>query len=313
MNLTLLLLTACFSAKSPPPTIIENAAESSSIKKAATQTPPAEILPENAYQPRIFDFPDELMVGEINDELIRKNPMLILHSPAPPFDQPEKLLGWMDINVNLYLYLPSSLRNQEEFKEKAIKNGIPMGVELTETTVARVKPDSNTRESLYASDTTNGYLTGERPLQEFPQNATLIPITSTEINGETWFQVTAERTSDRESEKEDFEMLSNVGGVEFEDFSFAVDEGWIPASVTKPAIYADQYTSGLYTFESAVNGDLGIYVEFEEISFDGFDIEYSFLEASETDKLQKGDKVRIIWKKPASSTEESLLVWVPTF
>ena len=304
---------ACLSTQKPPK-VTPQERMPEVITKAEPKMVSFEISQPNETEQVSHGFPPEMIVSIITEDIIRNEPIKLLYSANPPFDRPEILLKWMDINSELYLYLPDELRSREDFKEKAKQNGIEMGLEITERTTARIKPDINARFSLYASDTTNGYLAAPRERQQFEEGDMLKSLKSIKADDQqTWYLITAEQTSDRAQEKQDFEMLTNVGAVNFEDFSLGVDAGWLHWSATEPAIFADQYISGIYTFRFVEHGDLAIYLDFEEISFEGFDSGYAFIEAVEAGALKEGDKVRLIWKKPASSKETPEIVWMPDF
>ena len=261
---------------------------------------------------RFFDFPAEQLIPEITDEMITKDPSVILYTPAPPFDQRETILRWLTLNVEVYYYLPDELRDDRAIQVRAIQNGIPMGIELAEDFTARVLPDMNAAQSRGPSEVSNGYLMSGRNLQTYEKGVKHRVLQSKKIDGETWLQVVKEKKMDRAEEKNMFDMLDNHG-VSFEEFGFSVDAAWIPKSLTKNAIYAEQNMSGIYTFNEVQNGDLAVYVLFDEISFAGFEQEYAFFDAVLEGKLQRGDKVRVIWRKSASAREEYELLWVPEF
>ena len=263
-------------------------------------------------QEKTFDLPADMVITEITDAMIQNDPSVILYTPSPPFDQRETILAWLDLNVKVYFYLPDELRNDRAIQVRAIQNGIPMGIELTEAFTARVQPDMNAVEARGASYVSNGNLMSGRSRQEYAKGALHTVLKSKEMDGEIWYQVLEESKTNREDEKEMFDMLNNHG-VSFENFGFSVDEAWIPASLTKNAIYAEQNMSGIYTFNDVQNGDLALYVLFDEISFAGFEQEYAFFDAVLEGKLKSGDKVRVIWRKAANSQEKYDLIWVPEF
>jgi len=267
---------------------------------------------ERGEQEKTFDFPAEMVITEITDTMIQNDPSVILYTSSPPFDQRETILAWLDLNVKVYFYLPEELRNDRAIQVRAIQNGIPMGIELTEAFTARVQPDMNAAEARGASYVSNGNLMSGRSRLEYAKGSLHTVLKSNKLDGETWYQVLKESKSNREDEKEMFEMLDNHG-VSFEDFGFSVDAAWIPASLTKNAIYAEQSMSGIYTFNDVQNGDLAVYVLFDEISFAGFEEEYAFFDAVLEGKLKSGDKVRVIWRKAANSPEKYDLIWAPEF
>ena len=160
--------------------------------------------------------------------------------------------------------------------------------------------------NLYPSDTTNGYLAEPR-LEQRLENVTVPILAEKTVDGVLWYQVVASQTSDREVERVSYEDLVNVGSIPFEDFSFSCDPGWIPASKTTPSVLASRCGTGLYAFESVDNGDLGVYVSFDEVAFDDFDdANYAILQAFSEDRLAAGDQVRLIWCDDA-------IEWLPAF
>ncbi len=86
------------------------------------------------------------------------------------------------------------------------------------------------------SDTTNGYVSAGRPTQLFFAGDRIAVLGTTTVGGVPWIQVidAVSSSSSREEDQKSFNDVSNVGGVTFEDFSHAVDEGWIPAAFTEP-------------------------------------------------------------------------------
>jgi hypothetical protein len=167
-----------------------------------------------------------------------------------------------------------------------------------------VAPDAGAREALYPSDTPNGYLAEGRQPQAL-DGQTLAILEEREVGGQRWYRVVSEKASTPEADRRAFEDVSNVGGVAFEDFSFAQDPGWVPASVTAPGVAVPRCESRLLVFQSVSNGDLGIYTDFDGIGFSSFgDAEYVLLEAAEKGRLAAGDRVRVVWC-------DEQITWVP--
>ena len=118
--------------------------------------------------------------------------------------------------------------------------------------------------------------------------------------------------SSREDDEKSFNELSNVGGVTFEDFSHAVDAGWIPAAVTEPVILSARYFTGLYRLNSIENGDLAVYVGFDEQQFEGFDIPfYTLMTLLESGRIASGDRIRVVWRESLTKSERAEMEWLP--
>jgi hypothetical protein len=187
-----------------------------------------------------------------------------------------------------------------------------MGVKIKADVQARVRPAANAAVSRGSSDTTNGYLVEGRPIQSFAAADRVPVLGATIVDGEAWIQVTKARSTSREADRKNFETLTNVGGVEFEDFSHAVDAGWIPATGTEPAILSARYFTGLYRLNSVENGDLAVYVGFDEQQFEGFDTpHYTLMTLLESGRIAVGDRIRVVWRESLTKSESAELEWLP--
>jgi hypothetical protein len=262
--------------------------------------------------PRILDFSKGDLVHELNEATVKTNPMAILMMKNPPFSDPEKIISLMKHNVALFSYLPDKLRKQKKVQEAAIALGIQQGLVMTEDYHARVRPSHTATLAYDKATAPNGYIAEGRPPQKQKKGDLLAAIETKSVNGENWYLIKRAMKSTKAADDKEWGDAANVGGVKREDFSLSVDPGWIPAKVTHKAITAQQYVSGLYTYDSAQNGDLSIYVSFQEdLGFEGFGPEYDFLFAEEKGLISKGDQIRVIWKKSARSKDSPEIIWTP--
>jgi len=260
----------------------------------------------------VFDTPADQVVTALTPELVKRDPMSVLFMAAPPWDDRTRVLELMRENVQLYAYMPESLRADPEILALAEALGLPKGVKITKETQARVLPSPDAKVALGPSDTTNGYLADVRPVQSFAADDLLQVFDTKTVDGTVWVKVTEARPVPRSEDKNLFQMLSNVGGVDFKDFSHTVDEGWIPATSTEPAILSARYITGLYRLASVQNGDMGIYVDFDEQQFSGFDrVHYTLMMLLDGGQISPGDRIRVVWKESLLKSEEPELVWLP--
>jgi hypothetical protein len=270
------------------------------------------LLSTPALAADVFDTPPDQVVTKLTPEIVKDNPMAVLFMKSPPWDDLGQVLALMQHNAELYDYMPPKLRINPNVQALAEKLGLPMGVRITADTQARVRPATGAAVSQGASDTTNGYLVDNRPTQPLALGDRIQVLETTTINGAQWHKVTQGRQTSREQDRASFNTLSNVGGVTFENFSHAVDEGWIPAAITEPAILSARYVTGLYQFDSVENGDLGVYVYFDEMGFDGFDTpHYTMMSLLDAGKIKKGDRIRVVWKESLQKSHEPTLEWLP--
>ena len=260
----------------------------------------------------VFDIPENQVVTTLTTEIVKENPMAVLFMKSPPWDDLGQVLALMQHNPALYDYMPPKLRGNPNVLALAEKLGLPMGVRFTADTQARTQPAMNAPVSKGASDTTNGYLVDVRPVQSFAAGDQVCVLETTTVNGAQWHKVTQAQQTSREQDQESFRTLSNVGGVTFADFSHGVDEGWVPAAITEPVILSARYVTGLYRFASVENGDLGVYVNFDEMGFDGFDTpHYTMLSLFDAGKITKGDRIRVVWRESLQKAQDPTLVWLP--
>jgi hypothetical protein len=260
----------------------------------------------------VFDTPESQMVTKLTPEIVKDNPMAVLFMKSPPWDDLGQVLTLMQHNAALYDYMPPKLRANPNVQALAEKLGLPMGVRFTADTQARTQPAMDAPVSKGASDTTNGYLVDVRPVQSFASGDQVRVLETTTANGVQWHKVTQARQTSREQDQKSFRTLSNVGGVTFADFSHGVDEGWVPAAITEPVILSARYVTGLYRFDSVENGDLGVYVNFDEMGFDGFDTpHYTMMSLFDAGKIRKGDRIRVVWKESLQKSHEPTLEWLP--
>jgi len=270
------------------------------------------LTPVAEAKERTYEAQPELMLSELNAEIVKKNPQsALLLKDKSIWKHPDTVLALLQHNVDLYHYLPDTLRQHPEIIQAAKSLGIPTGVMLLKDRKARVEPSLEAAVSLGPSDTTNGYLVEKRPEMGFKKGDRVPVFNRKTVNGEGWLQISKKKSYPRDQAREDYQMLSNVGGVAFKDFGFARDAGWIPESQTQEALLSRQVKSGLLHFEGVENGDLAVYVTFREKSFSDFsESAYVILSAMEKGQLNTGDKVRVIWEEPLTSNEEATLDWV---
>ncbi len=265
-----------------------------------------------AHAESVFEPPPDQVVTTLTPELVKRDPMAVMFMESPPWDNRARVLELMRHNVQLYDYMPPALRSDPEILALAKELGLPMGVRIKTDTQARVLPSPDAAVALGASDTTNGYLADARPIQSFASDDRVRILGTTTVDGAPWLQVTEARPVPRREDNKSFNTLSNVGGVAFGDFSHSVDEGWIPATVTEPAILSARYITGLYRLDSVENGDMGIYVYFDEQQFGGFETEhYTLLTLLDSGDIASGDRIRVVWRESLQKSEEPELVWLP--
>jgi len=265
-----------------------------------------------AHAESVFETPPDQVVTTLTPELVKRDPMAVMFMESPPWENRARVLELMRHNVQLYDYMPPALRKDPEILALAKELGLPVGVRVTTDTQARVLPSPDAAVALGASDTTNGYLADARPIQSFSADDRVRVLGTTTVDGAQWLQVTEARPVSREEDRKSFETLSNVGGVDFRDFGHSVDAGWIPATVTEPAILSARYITGLYRLDSVENGDMGIYVHFDEQGFDGFEtVHYTLLTLLDSGGIASGDRIRVGWRESLQKSEEPELVWLP--
>jgi hypothetical protein len=260
----------------------------------------------------VYDTPSDQVVTALTPELVKHDPMAVMFMESPPWDDRALVLELMQHNVQLYSYMPPAFREDPEIRALAAKLGLPMGVKFKADIQARVRPAVDAAVSRGASDTTNGYLASARPTQLFFAGDRVAVLSTTTVDGVPWIRVTDAVSNSREDDEKSFNELSNVGGVTFEDFSHAVDAGWIPADVTEPALLSARHFTGLYRLDSVENGDMGIYVYFDEQQFDGFETpHYTLMTLLESGDIASGDRIRVVWRESLEKSEEPELVWLP--
>ena len=260
----------------------------------------------------LYDISPDLVVTELTAEVVKNNPMAVMFMKKPPWEDRKKVLELMQHNVELYTYMPVALREDPEIRKSALALGLPAGVRLTADMPARVRPSKSAPLAFGGSDTTNGYLVDKRPQITFSKGDVAPVLKKTVVDGQEWVQVSEGRVTSREEDKEAYQMMSNVGGIKFEDFSFSMDPGWIPASATESVVYSPRAVTDVRTFEGAQNGDLAVYVGFDGVDFEGFsENNYTLLSRSEKGLLHSGDRVRLVWLESMVATEHPELVWLP--
>ena len=269
-------------------------------------------LTSTARAGSVFDTPADQVVTTLTPAIVKSDPILVMLMKTPPWDDRARVIELMEHNVHLYDFMPPALRKDPEIRALAEKLGLPMGVKIKADVQARVRPAANAAVSRGSSDTTNGYLVEGRPIQSFAAADRVPVLGATIVDGEAWIQVTKARSTPREADRKNFETLTNVGGVELEDFSHAVDAGWIPAAVTEPAILSARYFTGLYRLNSVENGDLAVYVGFDEQQFEGFDTpHYTLMTLLESGRIAVGDRIRVVWRESLTKSESAELEWLP--
>lgn len=235
-------------------------------------------------------------VPTFDDATLRSDPMAVLRVAEAPVTDVATVLGWMAVNPKVYDYLPASVQADPAVAERAVSLGYAWGVALSTAVTARSAPRSDAPAAMLPSDTPNGYIYGPREEQQHAAGARLAVLETVEGEGGSWVRISEEKVADRAEDRAAFDMCDNVGGVAFEDFTYARDPGWIPASSTTPAVLAPRCQAESLTFQGVENGDLAIYVSFEEISFEGFDDHaYTLLSASEAGALSPGDTIQVAW------------------
>jgi len=304
------LLSACLFFVKPSS---QETASKGSLTEAAPASPsecaheqlPAEVV----TQPEI---PPDFKVSAAVLSTLAKDPLAIFTLTPSPFEQPQSIPALMEANPGIFEYLPPDLRKQPDLREKAIALGASTGIRFTKDVKARVSPNANAAISYGSNPASNGYLADPRPVQGFSAGDTLKPLSTQTVGDQIWYQVTAQRKSSRAEDRENYESLSNVGGIPFEGYTMAIDPGWVPASVTEETILADHYISRECTFNGVQNGDLAVYVDFEEVGFESFDeMAYKLMALQEKGTVSPGDRFRIVWRVPADSRERLSLVWIP--
>ena len=268
-------------------------------------------LPSSAYA-AVFDTPPDQVVTTLTPELVKGDPIVVMLMKSPPWDDRARVIELMQHNVHLYDFMPPALRKDPEIQALAEKLGLPMGVKVKADVQARVRPAPGAAVARGPSDTTNGYVAEGRPIQSFSPGDRLHVLGTTTVDGVPWLRVTEAVSNSREADRKTFNDVSNVGGVAFKDFSLAVDEGWIPAAVTEPVIMSARYFTGLYRLISIQNGDMGIYVDFDEQDFDGFDTPfYTLMTLLESGDIAVGDRIRVVWRESLTKSEGAELAWLP--
>jgi hypothetical protein len=269
-------------------------------------------LPAPAHAESVFDTPPDQIVTTLTAELVKRDPIAVMLMKSPPWDDRARVIELMQHNVHLYDFLPTALREDPEIRALAAKLGLPMGVKIKADVQARVRPAADAAVAHGPSDTTNGYLAAGRPTQSFAAGDRVAVLGTTTVDGVPWTRVTEAVSNSRKDDEKSFNELSNVGGVTFEDFSHAVDEGWIPAAVTEPVIMSARYFTGLYRLNSVQNGDLAIYVGFDGLHFEGFDTpHYTLMTLLESGRIAVGDRIRVVWRESLTESESAGLEWLP--
>lgn len=288
-------------APQPAPQPAEPALAEPAPQPAAPAPQPAEPALAGA---RVFDFPQTLTAADLTAAVLQDDPLKVMYLSEPVTD-PQVAMQWMAANPKVYSYLPQPLQDDDAVQARAIELGRTAGAKITDAVIAQSAPRSDAPAALYPSDTTNGYLAEPRQEQRL-ENVTLPILEEKTVDGELWYRLVESQTTTPEEDQDGFENVSNVGGIAFEDFSFSCDPGWVPAAKTTPGVVSPRCGTGLYTFESVENGDMGVYVSFEGISFDDFDDpNYAILKAYGDDDLSSGDQVRLIWC-------DGTIEWLPT-
>ena len=265
-----------------------------------------------AHAESVFDTPPDQIVTKLTAEIVKRDPVAVMLMKSPPWDDRAQVLDLMQHNVHLYDFMPTALREDPEIRSLAAKLGLPMGVKFKADVQARVRPAAVAAVARGPSDTTNGYLAAGRPTQSFAAADRVAVLGTTTVDGVPWIRVTDAVPSSREDDQKSFNELSNVGGVTFEDFSHAVDEGWIPAAVTEPVILSARYFTGLYRLNSVENGDLAVYVSFDGLHFEGFDTpHYTLMTLLESGHIAVGDRIRVVWRESLTKSESAELEWLP--
>lgn len=270
------------------------------------------VTPTVLAQGRTYEASPDQMLSELTAETVKTRPeAALLLKNKSLWKNPDAVVALLQHNVELYHYLPDKLRSHSAIIQTAKSLGIPTGALILQDRRARVEPSKQAAVSKGPSYTPNGYLVDKRPEIAFKKGDRVAVFDRKVVNGEVWLQVAKKRSYSRDQAKKDYEMLVNVGGIAFEDFSFSKDAGWIPESQTKEALLSRQVKTGLLHFEGVENGDLAVYVSFREKSFSDFsDPAYVILSAAESGRLSPGDQVRISWIEPLLNTEEPTLHWV---
>ena len=260
----------------------------------------------------VFDTPPDQIVTKLTAELVKRDPVAVMLMKSPPWDDRAQVIELMQHNVHLYDFMPTALREDPEIRALAAKMGLPMGVKFKADVQARVRPAADAAVANGPSDTTNGYVSEGRPTQSFTAGDRVAVLGTTTVDGVPWIRVTDAVPSSREEDEKSFNEVSNVGGVTFEDFSHAVDEGWIPAAVTEPVIMSARYFTGLYRLDSVQNGDLAVYVGFDGLHFEGFDTpHYTLMTLLESGHIAVGDRIRVVWRESLTVSESAEMEWLP--
>ena len=260
----------------------------------------------------VFDTPPDQIVTKLTPELVKRDPIVVMLMKSPPWDDRARVIELMQHNVHLYDFMPPALRKDPEIQALAAKLGLPMGVKIKADVQARVRPAPGAAVARGPSDTTNGYVAEGRPIQSFSSGDRVHVLGTTTVDGVPWLRVTDAVANSREADRKTFNDVSNVGGVAFKDFSLAVDEGWIPAAGTEPAIMSARYFTGLYRLISVQNGDMGIYVDFDVQDFDGFDTPfYTLMTLLESGDIAEGDRIRVVWRESLTKSGGAELEWLP--
>ncbi|MEC8191261.1 MAG: hypothetical protein VX127_00915 [Myxococcota bacterium] len=258
----------------------------------------------------VFDTPPERAVTELTPEVVKADPMAALFVANPPWADRDRVMALLRHNAALYHYLPPALRADPEVRSLAEQLGLPKGVRITADSTGRVAPRADATPAKGPSDTTNGYLVDGRPTRSFVANDRLPVLATQVVDGVTWIKVFEGKAVSREKDRSLYRMLSNVGGVPFDDFSLAADDAWIPAAVTEPAIHSARFITGLYPLGGVEHGDLGIYVTLGDRTFSGFDsVHETLLTLVDAGTVSVGDQIRVVWREPLRKSEAPELVW----
>jgi len=286
------MMSSILGCEDSKPAAEPGAAEPGAAEPGAAEPGAAE--PGAAEGTRIYDFPQTLTPADLTEAALQADPRAVMFLSEPITD-PLQAMQWMAANAEVYSYLPQALQEDAAVQARALELGRMQGATITGSVTARRAPRSDAPVALYPSDTTNGYLSEKR--QEQRLSNVILPILDEKtVDGVRWYQLVAASVTTREEDREGFNDVSNVGSISFEDFSFSSDPGWVPASETTPGVITPRCGVGLYTFESVENGDMGVYVSFDGITFDDFDSpNYAILEAATSGMLTGGDQVRLIW------------------
>ena len=234
MSLLLVLILAC--GGSTPPTAVDEAPVAAPPGAAPTvplprQVPSAEVM---TYDFSPTDWQDALVAGQLGSD-----PMRVLFLRKPPWSDSSVVTGWIAENPTVYAYLPTEVQDRPEVVKAAMAAGLPQGVVVSRAEEARVEPRADAPVARYAAETVNGYISEGRLPQTLEAGERRAVIERRVVAGRTWLQLTEAVPSNPERDQEAWEMNDNVGGVAREDFSLAVDPGWVPSDAVSATA---QYT-----------------------------------------------------------------------